>query len=570
MIIHRLKKIHTITKKLPTQHKIQFKGENQVIKKLSEGFLLVTTRNKMRLVKILSLTIQFIRRLLRLEISSLVVKRKGIFWKLDLSEAIDFNIYIASQYEKELAKKMQETLAPGSIVIDIGANIGGHTLPLAKMVGETGHVYAIEPTDFAFEKLTSNIDINPKIKNRITPFKLFLTDKDKKNIPVKVSASWSIQGGMSNPNRNQLDMGYGKSIKTATVKTLDELVDELNIKRIDAIKIDVDGHEVEILNGAANTLEKFSPILFIEFAPIHYEVLKTTFSEQVEILTRNGYVFEDVLGNRLPQEAKALLDYIPRGTLINVVARKKSLSEVRKSLNETKLKALKQTLTDYMSNQKTSWSYLKVMTPGYASKKLYAIYMIETYHYTFHNSRNQALISTRKEEIDINYMKFCLHHAADEAGHEMMAFNDIRKLGFNLHKENLPDPLPATQELINYLYSVAETGTPLARLGYSFWAERVYSYIAPLLSLMKVGIGIPSKSMTFFNEHSDIDAKHAVEIDEAIIRFAKTDEDWKAIEECMIGSLDRTIKMTHEVLSEYDKVRAKESTRYDFLFKDEL
>ena len=535
-------------------------------KKLNERFLLISTRNKIRLVKFLSYIIQVLRFCIGKKNNSINTTKNDINWNLDLNEAIDFNIFLTGIYEVELAKKMQEYLKEGDIVLDIGANVGAHSLPLAKMVGETGHVFAFEPTDFAFDKLKKNLEINPNLKNRVTASKVFLNDAESE-IPKSVSASWSIKASISSHERNQLDMGLGMTIENANIMTLDEFIETFNITKLDAIKIDVDGHEVQVLKGAEKTLSALSPVIFIEFSPIHYEGQQSTFIEQVELLTKHGYVFEDVFGNSLPTNANELMKSIPHGTLINAVAIKKSKSEIRKRFNEQKLKELKEKLNNYMAHQRESWSFLKVIKPGYASKKLYAIYMMETYHYTFHNSRNQAAVAARHDEMDINYMKFCLHHAREEAGHEMMAFSDIKKLGFNISKNNLPQPLPATQELIRYIYDIAENANPIARLGYSFWAERVYSYITPLLKLMKYGVGISDNSMTFFKEHSDIDAKHAEDVDRAIIRFAKTEADWQAIEECMIGTLDRTIKMTHEVLAEYDKVREHQDTRYKELLE---
>lgn len=536
-----------------------------MITKISQRFLLISTRNKIRFVKCLSLLTQLCRLCVGLKNKSVQATRKGITWGLDLSEAIDFNIYLTGEYEGELAEKMRAHLKEGDIVLDVGANVGGHTLPLSKLVGESGHVFAIEPTDFAFEKLQTNLRLNPSLQSRVTPAKVFLSDS-KKESPKEVSASWSINGSLSSGHRNPLDMGYSKSVENASVMTLDEFIHLSEITRLDAIKIDVDGNEVQVLKGAEKTLKTFSPLIFIEFSPIHYEGQSSTFIEQVELLTQHGYAFKDVFGNDLPSNPTDLMNSIPRGTLINAIAQKSANNDFRRQANEIKLQQLKQKLNHYMTQQKESWSFLKVIRPGYASKKLYAIYMMETYHYTFHNARSQAAIPSRRDEMNINYMKFCLHHAGEEAGHEMMAFSDIKKLGFNIRKDNLPTPLPATQELIRYIYHTAESENPLARLGYSFWAERVYTYISPLLKLMKFGVGIPDKSMTFFKQHSDIDAKHADEVDEAIVRFAKTDADWKAIEDCMIGTLDRTIKMTHEVLTEYDKVRSREATRYQELF----
>ncbi len=78
-----------------------------------------------------------------------------------------------------------------------------------------------------------------------------------------------------------------------------------------------------------------------------------------------------------------------------------------------------------MDNLQQSENLFKVLEEGFADKRLYGIYLTETFHYTFHNSRNQAMVAARKDTMNINYMKYCLKHANEEAGHEMMAFHDL-------------------------------------------------------------------------------------------------------------------------------------------------
>jgi hypothetical protein len=207
----------------------------------------------------------------------------------------------------------------------------------------------------------------------------------------------------------------------------------------------------------------------------------------------------------------------------------------------------------------------KVMTPGFADKRLYAIYLTETYHYTRHNSRNQALVATRREHIDPRYLKFCLRHAEEEVGHELMALHDLKNMGFQVTEESLPRPLNSTLTLISYLYQVAQYENPLARLGYSFWAERSYQYIRPLLNLLSTGLGIEKKSMTFFNEHSEIDVDHAKMVDDTIGRFAKTEHDFIAIGDCLETSLRLTSGMMDEVFCEFVKIKEGNSSRYTFL-----
>jgi pyrroloquinoline quinone (PQQ) biosynthesis protein C len=225
------------------------------------------------------------------------------------------------------------------------------------------------------------------------------------------------------------------------------------------------------------------------------------------------------------------------------------------------LERLTERLNQEFETLATSPYLAKVMEKGFADKRLYGLYLIETYHYTRHNARNQALVATRDENIDVRYLKFCLKHAEEEMGHELMALHDLKALGHKVTEEQLPKPLAATQNLINYLYDVSRNGNPLARLGYSFWAEQVYGYIKPLLSMISGGLGVPDKAMTFFNEHSDIDAVHSQQVAATIERFAKTEEDWQAIEDCMVKSLQLTAKMTDQVFEEFVKLKEGQSTR---------
>lgn len=231
------------------------------------------------------------------------------------------------------------------------------------------------------------------------------------------------------------------------------------------------------------------------------------------------------------------------------------------------IEKLKARLELEMDNLQQSPNLFKVLEEGFADKRLYGIYLTETFHYTFHNSRNQALVAARKDPMNINYMKYCLKHSMEEAGHEMMAFHDLKNLDYNVKVEDLPTPLKTTQALIAYLYYVSEYGNPVARLGYSFWAERSYEYIQPILNLLSEGLGVGKKSMTFFNEHSEIDEQHAIDVENAISRFAKTEQDWEDIEECMVNSLLLTTRMMDEVLDEFVKIKEDKPTRYKFLGK---
>ena len=116
-----------------------------------------------------------------------VVVRDGITYDLDLSQGIDFAIYLANVYERGTRAALRRLVQPGSLVLDIGANIGAHTLTLAQLVGPSGRVFAFEPTDYAYGKLQRNLELNPELARRVSTHHCFLTDTDANPIPEAIS-----------------------------------------------------------------------------------------------------------------------------------------------------------------------------------------------------------------------------------------------------------------------------------------------------------------------------------------------------------------------------------------------
>ncbi len=207
---------------------------------------------------------------------------------------------------------------------------------------------------------------------------------------------------------------------------------------------------------------------------------------------------------------------------------------------------------------------LRAIDENTITRELYSIYMIETFHYTQHNARNQALVGMRPE-CSSPYMKFCLEHASEEVGHEKMALHDVMSLGLMTSNAAIPAPLLETEVLISYIYRISQTGNPLQRLGYSYWAESCYKYINPLLRKLQKHLGLETSQMTFFIAHSDIDAKHFEDIKNIIVRTCKSQQDLEAIEVVM----ENTLVLTGEVLNACHKAYADQvsgrSKRYDFL-----
>jgi pyrroloquinoline quinone (PQQ) biosynthesis protein C len=199
---------------------------------------------------------------------------------------------------------------------------------------------------------------------------------------------------------------------------------------------------------------------------------------------------------------------------------------------------------------------------GSISHELYMIYMIETFHYTSHNARNQAATGVMHAHHPV-YAKFCFEHAAEETGHERMALHDLGSMGPKGTDLALPPPLPATETLIAYLYWISTQGNPYRRLGYSYWAENSYRYILPLVRGVKEALRLSDSQLTFFIAHSDIDDAHARHVRAMIERTCRNGEDWQMLSEAAETSLRLTGRMLEAVYDQYELLQEGRPSRYD-------
>lgn len=213
----------------------------------------------------------------------------------------------------------------------------------------------------------------------------------------------------------------------------------------------------------------------------------------------------------------------------------------------------------------TDANWAAFISAGNFDVRLYGIYLVETYHYVMHNPRHQALVGALCKDQPFKYIKFCYQHAEEETGHEMMAYHDLASLGFGNSPIPIPAPHSSTEVFIAYLYWVSTHGNPLRRLGYSFWAEDSYGYIAPLLQRLKETLRLEGSQMTFLVSHASIDEKHAQDIEEMVGTLCRSDEDWQAVEEVMRTSLKLQSEMLEQVVKSYQTLRDGGRSPYAFL-----
>ncbi len=279
---------------------------------------MLTTRQKISLARIARAPVIAMRRLLGRG-PEVLVTRRGIRWQLDLREGIDFSIFVMGGFELRTIAAYAAVLKPGSVALDIGANIGAHALPLANMVGPTGRVLAFEPTAFAFSKLQRNLALNPQLQSRVRSFQMMLVASDVEALPEALYSSWPLEpSGDVHPKLR----GRLMSTEGAQAASLDRVLEQEAVERVDFVKLDVDGYECEVLRGASLTLKQRRPTLIMEVAPYVLAEHGASLDELLGLLRSAGYGTYDLgSGRPLWMDAAALRGRITDGAGFNVVAR---------------------------------------------------------------------------------------------------------------------------------------------------------------------------------------------------------------------------------------------------------
>ena len=152
--------------------------------------------------------------------------------------------------EAELSLLFQ-VLKPGAVVVDVGANIGTHTVALARHVTSSGVVFAFEPQRLTFQLLCANIALNALVNVKCV------------NAAVGDTPSQTRIPAL-NPTL-QSNFGAMKAEGHAQGELVDVIrIDDLQLARCNLMKIDVEGMEARVLAGARKTVSTLRPVLFVE------------------------------------------------------------------------------------------------------------------------------------------------------------------------------------------------------------------------------------------------------------------------------------------------------------------
>jgi FkbM family methyltransferase len=189
-------------------------------------------------------------------LSKIVRYDKNLKMHLDLDEWVQQHIYFLGYFDSAGISMIKTRLPEGGVFLDIGANVGSYTLIAAEKVGDPGRVFAFEPVSAIFNRLVENINLNG-FSNVVAEQKA-LTNENK-FVDLHIADQKNL--GMSSIFHHDTESGQTEQVSAVR---LDDYLKQHQLKRIDMIKIDIEGAELFALQGMKDTLIKHKPEIFIE------------------------------------------------------------------------------------------------------------------------------------------------------------------------------------------------------------------------------------------------------------------------------------------------------------------
>jgi FkbM family methyltransferase len=193
------------------------------------------------------------------------------------------SVYLSGFWEKKATQYISKKIQPGMNVVDVGASTGYYTVLFAKLAGEKGLVLAFEPIPLAKEYIDKNIEINQL--HNVRSFALALFDR---------SGNACLEDPFRNDKINPDKVTFSEHDIIVEMVVFDELKARLKIDRIDVVKMDVEGAELNVLKGMENTLKSDKPGLLVEVHPFLIKTFHHTHMDLLDYLTQFGYHCEPV------------------------------------------------------------------------------------------------------------------------------------------------------------------------------------------------------------------------------------------------------------------------------------
>ncbi len=208
--------------------------------------------------------------------------RYGLRMKIDPSEFLQAHLYLFGSYELPTIRHIRSFLTPGAVCVDVGAQMGYLSLAMATSAERKTAVHAFEPEDANAARFTENMALN-SIQN------VQLHREAVANIEgtLQLYLSKTDNAGTHSTLYNERTVTQESIQIPAT--TLDAFANAANLQRLDLIKVDVEGAEFEVIQGADRVLRTYRPRVILELCD-RLQIERGLSSRQIkEYMVERGY-----------------------------------------------------------------------------------------------------------------------------------------------------------------------------------------------------------------------------------------------------------------------------------------
>jgi FkbM family methyltransferase len=184
----------------------------------------------------------------------------GVSMRFDLTEKTQRYLFSQKRYENALSSFLLRYLTQGDCVIDVGANVGYFTLLAAQKVGREGRVFAFEPEQNNYAALNKNVARNDMSHVHTYPYAIGAAHEEARSLYIN-PLNWGgnsmhpfdmYKTGEKYVMPEQIKRVFGEAVleQKVPMRTLDEMWKEYGALTVDFLKIDVEGFEYDVLQGA--------------------------------------------------------------------------------------------------------------------------------------------------------------------------------------------------------------------------------------------------------------------------------------------------------------------------------
>lgn len=206
-------------------------------------------------------------------------------WRVD---QLTSQTFLFGSYEPYMQKAFVKFVQPGSVVYDVGAHAGYHTVLCALLVGPNGSTFAFEPNPRNFRSISQQLELNSFAQVKLSKFAL--------------SDRCGTQKMDTSVSSGQSKLAIFGDLEVET-HSCDCLVETRGFLPPAVIKIDVEGHEAQVLKGALSTLKRYQPIVICDYND------STTLDTVCQLLEPFGYEITE--GPPITAVPKSLVGPVP-------------------------------------------------------------------------------------------------------------------------------------------------------------------------------------------------------------------------------------------------------------------